>query len=68
MGWSLTGTTNTSGLAALIFGCTAVATWNATTQSYTTYIVGFSSPSYDFSVSDDMGVLVWSASTGIFSE
>ena len=68
VGWSLTGVTNASSLAALVTGCTAVSIWNATTQSYTTYIVGFSSTTYDFSVSEGMGVLVWSPAAGSFTE
>ncbi len=68
VGWTLTGTTNATDLAAMIPGASAISMWNSTTQSYTTFIVGFSSPSYNFSIREGMGVLVWVPSTGSFTE
>jgi PKD repeat protein len=68
IGWALTGSpTNTaSELAAEIPGATAVSEWNVATQTYTTYIVGFSSSAYDFNIADGQGILVWvSAGTSI---
>jgi hypothetical protein len=59
VGWSLSGATNASALAALVPNASAISMWNSTTQSYVTFIVGFSDPSYDFAVSDGTGVLVW---------
>lgn len=68
LGWSLTGTTSASSLAAIIPGANAVSMWNASAQSYVTYIVGFSAPAYDFSITEGMGILVWVPSPTTFSE
>ena len=62
VGWNLIGwyhdfNTTASSLAGNISGCTSVSKWNATMQTYDTFIVG-GPPSFDFTVSCGMGLFV----------
>ncbi len=73
VGWSITGTTTASGLAALLgapAGLTAVSEWNAATQSWSTYLYGFDSPGgqYDFTLTQGTAVYLWTWSSGTFLE
>ncbi len=73
VGWSITGTTTASGLAALLgapAGLTAVSEWNAATQSWSTYLYGFDSPGgqYDFTLTQGTAVYLWTWSGGTFTE
>ena len=73
VGWSITGTTTASGLAALLgapAGLTAVSEWNAATQSWSTYLYGFDSPGgqYDFTLTQGTAVYLWTWSGGTFLE
>lgn len=68
VGWSVTASENASSLAASLTGCTAISIWDANSQSWDTYIVGFSPSVYDFTVTQGMGVYVWTPSSGTFSE
>ncbi len=61
-GWNLIGwfkeeNTTASSLAGNITGCSSVSSWNTTTQSYETYIVG-GPPSFDFTIVQSMGLFV----------
>ncbi len=68
IGWSITSTTTASTLAGKLTGCTAMALWNATAQSWEVYIVGFSPSVYDFAISQGMGVYIWTPGSGTLSE
>lgn len=69
LGWSLSGASTASGVATLIgSGVSALSMWNAATQAYVTYIVGFSDPSYNFNIAAGTGILVWVATATTFSE
>ena len=62
VGWNLLGwyhedETTASSLASNISGCTSVSKWNASLQTYDTFIVG-GPPSFDFMVSCGMGLFV----------
>ncbi len=59
IGWSVTTATNASALAQSITGATAVSVWNASSQQWITYIVGFSPSIYDFTVTAGEGVMIW---------
>jgi hypothetical protein len=62
VGWNLLGwyhsyNTSASSLAGNITGCTSVSMWNATVQTYDTYIVG-GPPTFDFNICRGMGLFV----------
>jgi hypothetical protein len=62
IGWNLIGwyheyDTTAISLSENISGCTSVSKWNATVQTYDTYIVG-GPPTFDFIVSRGMGLFV----------
>ncbi len=62
VGWNLLGwyhdyKTTASSLSENITGCTTVSKWNATFQTYNTYIVG-GPPSFDFNITCGMGLFV----------
>jgi hypothetical protein len=62
IGWNLLGwyhnyTTTASSLAGNITGCTSVSCWNASLQTYDTYIVG-GPDSFDFTITRGMGMFV----------
>ncbi len=62
VGWNLLGwyhnyDTTASDLSENILGCTSVSMWNASLQTYNTYIVG-GPPSFDFVISRGMGLFV----------
>lgn len=59
LGWSVTGGTTAAGIAALLPTGTEISIWDPTAQAYETYIVGFSSASYDFTIADGQGFQVW---------
>lgn len=68
VGWSATSASTASALASSLTGCTAVSFWNATSQSWDTYIVGFSPLVYDFAITQGMGVYLWTPGSGTFTE
>ncbi len=68
IGWSITTATTASTLAAKLTGCSAIALWNATAQSWEVYIVGFSPSVFDFAISQGMGAYVWTPGSGTLSE
>jgi hypothetical protein len=62
VGWNLIGwyheyDTTASSLSENITGCTTVSMWNATLQTYDTYIVG-GPPTFDFTITRGMGLFV----------
>jgi len=57
IGWYQDYNTTASSLADNITGCTSVSRWNASLQTYDTYIVG-GPPSFDFDISKGMGLFV----------
>ena len=57
IGWPYDYDTTASILSENITGCLSVSCWNATMQTYDTYIVG-GPPSFDFSISCGMGLFV----------
>jgi len=62
VGWNLIGwyheyDTTASSLSENISGCVSVSMWNATLQTYKTYIVG-GPPSFDFPIVRGMGLFV----------
>ena len=62
IGWNLLGWyhdyhTTASSLSENITGCTSVSRWNASLQTYDTYIVG-GPPTFDFDVIRGMGLFV----------
>jgi hypothetical protein len=62
VGWNLIGwyknhNTTASSLASNITGCTSVSKWNASMQTYNTYIVG-GPPTFDFTIKRGMGIFV----------
>ncbi len=62
IGWNLLGwyhnyDTTASSLSENITGCTTVSRWNASLQTYDTYIVG-GPPSFDFTITCGMGLFV----------
>lgn len=62
IGWNLLGwynnyNTTASSLAENITGCISVSKWNATMQTYETYIVG-GPPTFDFNIIRGMGLFV----------
>jgi len=62
IGWNLLGwyhddNTTASSLSENITGCTSVSRWNATLQTYNTYIVG-GPPTFDFTIVRGMGLFV----------
>jgi PKD repeat protein len=62
VGWNLLGwyheyDTTASSLSENITGCTTVSIWNATLQTYDTYIVG-GPPTFDFTITCGMGLFV----------
>jgi nucleotide-binding universal stress UspA family protein len=62
VGWNLLGwyhsyDTTASSLSENIIGCTSVSRWNASIQTYDTYIVG-GPPSFDFTIRQGMGLFV----------
>jgi len=62
VGWNLLGwyhdyNTTASSLSGNITGCTSVSKWNATLQTYDTYIVG-GPPTFDFTITRGMGIFI----------
>ncbi len=57
LSWYHTENTTASNLAGNITGCSSVSSWNATIQSYDTYIVG-GPDTFDFVITSGMGVFV----------
>jgi len=62
-GWNMIGwyhdyDTTASGIASGISNCSIVSMFDASLQSYSSYIVGVSPPSADFTISCGMGVFV----------
>ena len=57
MGWYHDYDTTASSLSENITGCISVSMWNASLQTYDTYIVG-GPPSFDFNITCGMGLFV----------
>ncbi len=69
IGWSIASSSSASVLAGLT-GATAVSFWDASTQTWSTYVVGFDSPGdlYDQTLSTGTAVYLWDYSSGSFAE
>ncbi len=70
LGWIVSSSTTASAVAALLPTASTISVWNAASQTYTDYIVGFDTPAgpYDFTVSNGQGFLVWVPSATSFTE
>ncbi len=68
IGWSSTSAENASTLAASIPGAQAICWWDSATQTWVTYIVGFSDPTYNFNIPTGSAVYVWTTASGTFTE
>lgn len=71
VGWSVSGSTSASALGTLIGnGVEDVSAWNAATQTWVTFVVGFDAPGgeYDFTISAGQAFYVWTSGSGTFSE
>lgn len=69
LGWIMpTGTTASQLQLNNIPSGTQISMWDGVTQEYTTYVVGYSGASYDFTISNGEGILVWVPSVTTFSE
>ena len=59
LGWYNTTATTASSLGTAIDNCTIVAFWNASSNTFESYLVGVSPPSMDFHIKRGMGIFVY---------
>jgi hypothetical protein len=64
IGWYNATATNASSLGNAIDNCTIVSTWNASSDTFSSYVIGVSPPSYDFPIRQGMGIFVYVTKAG----